>query len=389
MSTCINALILASNKSTQLKIAFFSALPPFRGGISSFSDFLVRALKRKALIEAFTFSKQYPKLLFPGKTQLDSKASKRYPQIITSYNPLTYISARKQLRKVNSDVFIANYWMPFFAPMYVYMSKSFGKNVFKVALIHNLTPHEPRFFDGYLNRLFIKQFDAFVVLSEKVKQDVLSYRSNANCLVLPHPKYKQFGEVQEKAKARALFSISENSKVLLFFGLIRDYKGLDVLLASMKHLDESFILLIAGEVYGDKNKYLKQIAQISEGRILFHDRFISDDEVSNYFSAADCCVLPYKAGTQSGIQAIAASFNLPVLVSTNGGLHEQINEGQNGFILDHLNEEAVANKIENVFSGGKLQIVEEFLLRQNDAQKDEWSEFADQFLNFISFEKSK
>jgi glycosyltransferase involved in cell wall biosynthesis len=382
-------LILASNKSTQLKIAFFSALPPFRGGISSFSDFLVRALKRKALIEAFTFSKQYPKLLFPGKTQLDSKASKRYPQIITSYNPLTYISARKQLRKVNSDVFIANYWMPFFAPMYVYMSKSFGKNVFKVALIHNLTPHEPRFFDGYLNRLFIKQFDAFVVLSEKVKQDVLSYRSNANCLVLPHPKYKQFGEVQEKAKARALFSISENSKVLLFFGLIRDYKGLDVLLAAMKHLDESFILLIAGEVYGDKNKYLKQIAQISEGRILFHDRFISDDEVSNYFSAADCCVLPYKAGTQSGIQAIAASFNLPVLVSTNGGLHEQINEGQNGFILDHLNEEAVANKIENVFSGGKLQIVEEFLLRQNDAQKDEWSEFADQFLNFISFEKSK
>jgi glycosyltransferase involved in cell wall biosynthesis len=382
-------LILASNKSTQLKIAFFSALPPFRGGISSFSDFLVRALKRKALIEAFTFSKQYPTLLFPGKTQLDSKASKRYPQIITSYNPLTYISARKQLRKVNSDVFIANYWMPFFAPMYVYMSKSFGKNVFKVALIHNLTPHEPRFFDGYLNRLFIKQFDAFVVLSEKVKQDVLSYRSNANCLVLPHPKYKQFGEVQEKAKARALFSISENSKVLLFFGLIRDYKGLDVLLASMKHLDESFILLIAGEVYGDKNKYLKQIAQISEGRILFHDRFISDDEVSNYFSAADCCVLPYKAGTQSGIQAIAASFNLPVLVSTNGGLHEQINEGQNGFILDHLNEEAVANKIENVFSGGKLQIVEEFLLRQNDAQKDEWSEFADQFLNFISFEKSK
>jgi glycosyltransferase involved in cell wall biosynthesis len=382
-------LILASNKSTQLKIAFFSALPPFRGGISSFSDFLVRALKRKALIEAFTFSKQYPNLLFPGKTQLDSKASKRYPQIITSYNPLTYISARKQLRKVNSDVFIANYWMPFFAPMYVYMSKSFGKNVFKVALIHNLTPHEPRFFDGYLNRLFIKQFDVFIVLSEKVKQDVLTYRSNANCLVLPHPKYKQFGEVQEKAKARALFSISENSKVLLFFGLIRDYKGLDVLLASMKHLDESFILLIAGEVYGDKNKYLKQIAQISEGRILFHDRFISDDEVSNYFSAADCCVLPYKAGTQSGIQAIAASFNLPVLVSTNGGLHEQINEGQNGFILDHLNEEAVANKIENVFSGGKLQIVEEFLLRQNDAQKDEWSEFADQFLNFISFEKSK
>ena len=153
MSTCINALILASNKSTQLKVAFFSALPPFRGGISSFSGFLVRSLKRKALIEAFTFRKQYPKLLFPGKTQLDSKESMRYPQIITSYNPLTYISARKRLRRVNPDVFMANYWMPFFAPMYVYMSKSFGNDVFKVALIHNLTPHEPRFFDGYLNQL--------------------------------------------------------------------------------------------------------------------------------------------------------------------------------------------------------------------------------------------
>ena len=389
MNLCTNALILVSNKTSQLKVAFFSALPPFRGGISSFSSLLVKAIKRKANVEAFTFSKQYPKLLFPGKTQVDSKVSEHYPQIVSSYNPLTYLSARRILRKVSPDVFVANYWMPFFSPMYVYMAKSFGKEVFKVALIHNLTPHEPRIFDAYLNRLFVRHFDAFIVLSEKVRQDVLSYRPDANCLVIPHPKYKQFGEKSEKPKARALFSFPENVKVLLFFGLIRDYKGLDILLDAMKHLDDSYRLLIAGEVYGGKDKYAQSINKLGSERVVFHDRFIADDEVSNYFGAADCCVLPYKAGTQSGIQAVASSFNLPVLVSSKGGLHEQIVEGRNGFVIEDLNAESLAVKVENVFSGGKLQIVEEYLLQQEDDQKDEWSDFADLFLNFISDEKSK
>ena len=380
---------MVSNKTSQLKVAFFSALPPFRGGISSFSNFLVKAIRRKSNLEAFTFSKQYPKLLFPGKTQLDFNVTEHYPQIVSSYNPLTYLSARRRLRKASPDVFVANYWMPFFSPMYAYMARSFGKEVFKVALIHNLTPHEPRFFDTYLNRLFIRHFDAFIVLSEKVRKDLLSYRPDANCLVIPHPKYKQFGEKAEKKTARALFSFPQNVKVLLFFGLIRDYKGLDILLDAMKYLDDSYRLLIAGEVYGGKDKYVQTINKLGSERVVFHDRFIADNEVSNYFGAANCCVLPYKAGTQSGIQAVASSFNLPVLVSTNGGLHERIVEGKNGFLIEDLNAKSLAVKIENVFSGGKLQIVEEYLFQQKDDQKDEWSDFADMFLNFISDEKFK
>lgn len=389
MSLCINVLVLESNKTTQIKIAFFSALPPFRGGISSFSHLLVNALKGKSLIEAFTFKKQYPGFLFPGESQFSKSQKTSFPRIVTSYNPLTYLKAGRKLRQSKPDVFVVNYWMPFFAPMYAFFAKRFSKSVFKVALIHNLTPHEERFFDRFLNRLFLKNFDAFVVLSEKVNQDLLSYRPNAVSVVIPHPTYAQFGERKDGLKAREYFNISADAKVLLFFGLIRDYKGLDILIEAMHQLDDSYTLLIAGEIYGDKKKYMKVIEPISKGKVILHDHFIADEDVATYFSAADCCVLPYKAGTQSGIQAIAASFEVPVLVSKNGGLHESITDGKNGFVIEELSPQSLTNKIQNVFSGGKLQVVREELLVQNDVKSDEWSSFADDLLHFISLEKSK
>ena len=137
--------------------------------------------------------------------------------------------------------------------------------------------------------------------------------------------------------------------MLLFFGLIRDYKGLDILIEAMKFLDERYVLLIAGEIYGDKKKYLKAIEAIKRGEVILNDYFIPDENVANYFSAADCCVLPYKSGTQSGIQAIATSFELPVLVSKNGGLHESITDGKNGFIIEELTPKFLSEKIQNVF----------------------------------------
>ena len=380
---------MESSKTTQIKIAFFSALPPFRGGISSFSRLLVNALKGKSLIEAFTFKKQYPNFLFPGESQFSKKNDSSYPRIVTSYNPLTYLRSARKLRRSNPDVFVANYWMPFFAPMYAVLSRRFSNSVFKVALIHNLTPHEERFFDRFLNNFFLKHFDAFVVLSEKVNQDLLSYRPDAVSRVIPHPAYAQFGARKNLKEAREYFNIEKDIKVLLFFGLIRDYKGLDILIEAMNFLDESYILLIAGEIYGDKKKYLKAIESVKKGKVILHDHFIADENVANYFSAADCCVLPYKSGTQSGIQAIAASFELPVLVSKNGGLHESITDGKNGFVIQELGPQSLSDKIQNIFSGGKLQVVREELVIQNNSKLDEWSSFADDFMHFISVEKSK
>ena len=380
---------MESSKTTQIKIAFFSALPPFRGGISSFSRFLVNALKGKSLIEAFTFKKQYPNFLFPGESQFSRNSDSSFPRIITSYNPLTYFKAGRKLKQTKPDVFVVNYWMPFFAPMYVFLASRFSNSVLKVALIHNLVPHEERFFDRFLNRMFLKSFDAFVVLSEKVNQDLLSYRPDAASKVISHPTYAQFGAKKDFQVAREYFNIEKEAKVLLFFGLIRDYKGLDILIEAMNLLDEGYVLLIAGEIYGDKYKYMKAIEAIDKGQVIIHDQFIPDENVANYFSAADCCVLPYKSGTQSGIQAIAASFELPVLVSKNGGLHESLTDGKNGFVIEELTPLALSDKIQNIFSGGKLQVVKEELLVQNDAKLDEWSIFADDFMHFISTEKSK
>lgn len=377
------------SKTTQIKIAFFSALPPFRGGISSFSRLLVNALKGKSLIEAFTFKKQYPNFLFPGESQFSKNSEASFPRIITSYNPLTYFKAGRKLKKANPDVFVVNYWMPFFAPMYAFLASRFSNSVLKVALIHNLTPHEERFFDRYMNRMFVKSFDAFVVLSEKVNQDLLSYRPGAISKVIPHPTYAQFGSRKDFQVAREYFNIDKEAKVLLFFGLIREYKGLDILIEAMNQLDEGYVLLIAGEIYGDKNKYMKAIEAIHKAKVIIHDKFIPDKDVAHYFSAADCCILPYKSGTQSGIQAIATSFELPVLVSKNAGLHESIADGKNGFVIEELTPLALSDKIQNLFSGGKLQVVQEQLLLQNNSKLDEWSSFADDFMHFISLEKSK
>jgi len=389
VSYSTNVLVLESSKITQIKITFLSALPPFRGGISSFSHLLVKALKGKSLIEAFTFKKQYPDFLFPGESQFSSSQEASFPRIVTSYNPLTYLNAVRKLKSSEPDVFIVNYWMPFFAPMYAFLARRFSNSVFKVALIHNLIPHEERFFDRFLNRMFLKKFDAFVVLSEKVNQDLLSYRPDAISKVIPHPTYAQFGSKTDFQLAREYFGIDKDAKVLLFFGLIRDYKGLDILIEAMNFLDERFVLLIAGEIYGDKKKYLKVIKAIKKSKVILHDHFIEDEKVANYFSASDCCVLPYKSGTQSGIQAIASSFELPVLVSKNGGLHESVLDGENGFIIEELTPQSLSKKIQNIFSGGKLQVVQEELRVQNNSKLDEWSYFADDFLQFISVEKSK
>ena len=383
-------MILApSNQNKKLKITFFSVLPPFRGGISSFSQMLLQNLSGIVNVESFTFSKLYPKILFPGKSQEDVSLKGTAPRIVSTFNLFSYLSARRVLKSTNPEVLIVNYWMTIFSPMYVFFSRGFDKNVLKVALIHNLVPHEKRFFDHYFNRIFLNQYDAFVVLSQQVKNEVMTHKPDAACLHLSHPSYTQFGASCDHLKARLSLSIPEKAKVILFFGLIRDYKGLDVLIDSMNHLDESYFLVIAGEIYGDDKIYHKLIANCKNANIIINDAYIPDDEVKVYFSAADLCVLPYKKGTQSGVQAIADSFCTPVLVSKNGGLHENITDGTDGFIIDRLESQHLAEKIKDVFVGGKLNIVSEKLKNLLVQKANEWQSFAEELLVFLRKEKEK
>ena len=374
--------MIKMKKSTH-KVVFFSALPPYRGGISDFSELVVSAMEQLCDLKAFTFKKQYPNFLFPGKTQLSlNKLSKSYPRIVSGFNPLSYFSAVRQIKKSSPTIFITNYWMTFFAPMNVFFSKSLKKDCLKIAIIHNLIPHEKRFFDTFFNRIFVKSYDGFIVLSESVKKDLLAIDPTAKHCLLKHPSYNQFGDKIAREEAAAALGLDPTKKILLFFGLIRNYKGLDLLLQAFSNLNKEFILLIAGEVYGDEITYTNLIAKSKNKNIHFVNQFIDEQDVKLYFSVADLCVLPYKSATQSGIQALANSFCLPVLISNVGGLAEDIVDEKNGFILNDINPLAIQNKIEEIFNENKLTQVEENLKIENLLLNDTWTKFSDSLIQF-------
>ena len=264
-----------------------------------------------------------------------------------------------------------------------------NKRTTKIAIIHNLIPHEKRFFDSFFNRLFLSQYDGFVVLSDAVKKDVLTVKKNAKCIVLKHPPYGQFGEKINKFDAQKKLGLDTTKKTLLFFCLIRDYKGLGVLLKAFSLLESDYQLLIAGEVYGSEKKYTDLIDGSKNKNILFKNDFIPDNEVVDYFSAADLCVLPYKSATQSGIKAIADSFRVPILTTKVGGLAEEISDCQNGFIIESTNEIAMAKQIATLFNENSIEKVQRFLDESIVTEENKWFEFAQHVMKFASDLKSE
>ena len=365
------------------KITFFSALPPFRGGIAQFSEQFLEALAKKRDVDAFTFQNQYPNFLFPGQSQFETlKPTFQTPRIVSTFQPWTYISSLKILKKSKGNLFITSYWMSFFGPMMGLWAMFLPKKTIKIALIHNLIPHEKRFFDRVFNQFFLRQYDGFILLSDAVKNDVLKIKPEAETLVMKHPSYQQFGLKIEKKRAREILNVNPSKKTVLFFGLIRDYKGLDLLLEAFSELDDSFQLVIAGEVYGDKNGYDKLITQSQNKHIYFMDQFIPTEEVNVYFSAADLCVLPYKTATQSGIKAMCDVFHLPVLVSRVGGLHEEISENENGFVIRDTSAFSLSKQMEEIFSDSRIENVAQNIQNQLENKQNEWDEFADSVLKF-------
>jgi glycosyltransferase involved in cell wall biosynthesis len=365
------------------KLTFFSALPPFRGGIAQFSEQLRKSLAKVCDVDSFTFRHQYPNFLFPGQSQFeDNSPVFQFPRIVSTFRPWTYLTALVHLRKSKGKIFITSYWMSFFGPMMGFWARFLPKKTVKIALIHNLVPHEKRFFDNAFNRYFLHSYDGFIVLSESVKQAVLAQKPEALTCVLKHPSYRQFGKRIRKDQARQEIGIQTDKRTILFFGLIRDYKGLDILLKAFSELDDTFQLLIAGEVYGERKAYDDLIQQSKNKQIYFFDQFIPSERVQFYFSASDLCVLPYRTATQSGIKAMCDVFHLPVLVSQVGGLTEEVVEKENGFIIHEMNQYALASQIQLIFSENSLENVVKNLQKQGEEKENEWDEFAESVLDF-------
>lgn len=370
-----------------MKIVFLSTFYPFRGGIAQFNALLYRELEKEHDIEAVTFKRQYPGILFPGKTQYVTQEDSADPiparRSLDSVNPFSYWSTAKAIRKQKPDLIITKYWMTFFGPCLGFVLGRQSRFTKRIAILDNVIPHERRFFDHRFNRYFLRRNDGFIAMTEKVKADLLSYLPDAKCEVIPHPVYPQFGKKlkrEEALKALDLEDLKEK-RILLFFGIIRDYKGLDLLIETLGKLDDRYHLLIAGEVYGSFEKYSRLIKSLKlEHRTHVIERYIADHEVPKFFSAADVCMLTYKSATQSGITGIAQYFELPMIATKVGGLGETIEHEKTGFVCDEQRAESIASWVARYFDEAKKETMSEALKQEN--QRNSWEVFARKLVRF-------
>lgn len=370
-----------------MRVLFLSTFYPFRGGIAQFNALLYRELEKENQVEAITFKRQYPEFLFPGKTQLVSKNDVADPiptkRWLDSINPFSYFSTARKVKNLKPDLIITKYWMTFFAPSLGFVLGFQSKKTIRIAILDNVIPHEKRFFDNVFNRYFLKRNDGFVVMSEKVQKDLLHYLPHAKNMLIPHPIYNQFGQKILKKEALSKLGIEAHvdKKILLFFGIIRDYKGLDLLLKSMNYLDDSYFLIIAGEVYGSFEKYEQIIKDLGlENKIAVYNQYIDDSEVKNYFSAADVCILPYKSATQSGITNISYHFEIPIIATNVGGLAETIVHEKTGLIVNEVSERALSDAIQRFFQNYNISIFSNEIRVMNE--ENNWVNFASRLMDF-------
>lgn len=368
-----------------MKIAFLSTFYPFRGGIAQFNAALYRELEKEHQVKAFTFKRQYPDLLFPGSSQYVTKDDKAdlipSEAVLDTINPLSYFSAANKIKTFAPDLLIMKYWMPFFAPSLGMAARLLKNNCKIISILDNVIPHEKRIGDIALNKFFLSQNHGFVVMSDTVKNDLLKLKPDAKYLSHQHPLYDHFAKKIETQKARQQLNISTEKKVILFFGFIRDYKGLDLLIDAMQNTPDDYLLIIAGEVYGNFDKYQKQIDENNlQNKIQLHVRYISDEEVPLFFSAANICVLPYKSATQSGITSIAYHYDLPIIATDVGGLKESVIHNKTGTVVNkpeaNLIEKAIHNYFENNLGPGFTENIRE--LKKGFS----WTHFSKQLLDF-------
>ena len=374
-----------------MKIAFLSTFYPFRGGIAQFNANLYEELGKEHQVKAFTFKRQYPSLLFPGKTQYvteqdDAKVIESI-SVLDSINPFSYFSTAKKIAGLEPDVVIMRYWISFLAPALGTVARLLRRKGIKVITItDNIIPHERKFFDKPFAKWFLKPINGCIAMSSSVLEDMLSLTPDKPYILKPHPPYDHFGAKMEKNEACERLGIKPDKKNLLFFGLIRDYKGLDLLIEAMGHLDDSYRVIIAGESYGSFDKYRDQIANLVAKnhslaeRIVIFNRYIDDYEVPAFFSAADLCVLPYKSATQSGITAISLHFEIPVVATRTGGLEESIEEPGIGILADEISAEGVVRAIESYFSHPYKSLFTENIRKFKETMS--WKSFAKALVNF-------
>jgi D-inositol-3-phosphate glycosyltransferase len=371
-----------------MKIVLIGTAYPLRGGIAHYTGLLYKYLSRNHDVTVVTFSRQYPKILFPGKSQEESGDAGiplESHQWIDSINPFSWLSAGRKIKALEPDLLIFKFWMPFFAPSYGVISRIVRKacNAKSVFIDDNVIPHEKRPGDKMLTQFAFKYVDGHIVQSRAVENDLKLWHKDPVYTLLPHPVYEIFGEEINKWEARQQLSninpdiqLNEDEDVILFFGYVRDYKGLDVLLDAMPKIlsKRKLTLLVVGEFYGNEEQYRKQVDDLGIGaNVVFHADYVANEDVAPFFSASDCLTLPYKSATQSGIIQIAYNFNRPVIATDVGGLAEVVPDGIAGYIVNPNDAEALANAVVKFFDEDQFSAMRDNVIVER--KKYSWEYF--------------
>lgn len=353
---------------------------PLRGGIAAYTQRLAQEfVKQNYQTTVYTFSLQYPSFLFPGKTQFSSDkppADLSIKVAINSINPFNWIKIGKEIKKLNPELVVFNYWLPLMAPCYGTIARIIRKNksVTCLAVIHNMIPHEKRVGDKPFSNYFIQSCSGYLTMTKQVNKDLEEFTSSQNKLIVPHPVYDTYGNSVSKEEAAKHLDLNAADKYILFFGLVRRYKGMDILLNALA--DErvrklNIKLLVAGEFYEERSFYddLVQSLHIYNNVVIKSD-FIPDEEVKYYFSMADLVVLPYRNATQSGVSSLAIHFDKPMIVSNFGGLPETVVNGASGFVTE-ADAVSIADAIVNYYTKADQDAMKKQV--EKEKQKYSWS----------------
>ena len=358
---------------------------PLRGGLAAFDEKLSSTFSQKGINSSIeTFSLQYPQFLFPGKTQYSNQPAPENITIhvsINSINPFNWIKVGLQLRKVAPNLIIVRYWLPFLAPCLGTICRIAKSNhsTKVIAIVDNMIPHEKRYGDVLFTKYFANSVDGFLTMSNKVNNDVRVF-SNKPTLVSPHPIFDHFGSPISKEDARKKLNIPNDRKLILFFGFIRKYKGLDLLLKAMATDEIKLVgihLMIVGEFYEDATPYHELINTLGiKDKIHIVEGFIEDKEVKHYVCSADFIIQPYRNATQSGVTPLAYHFEKPMLVTNVGGLADTVPNNKVGVVVEPT-VESIAKGIQTLYQNG-----EQFYLPQIKIEKQQytWEQMANNFL---------
>jgi glycosyltransferase involved in cell wall biosynthesis len=352
---------------------------PLRGGLATFDQRLAKQFNDEGHdCSIFSFSLQYPSFLFPGTTQYSSDPAPENVKIYTvinSINPFNWIKTGNQLKKIKPDIIIVRYWLPFMGPALGTILRKAKKNKHTrvIAITDNVIPHEKRPGDNAFTKYFLKTCDAFITMSEKVMKDLRLFDTQKPAQQVLHPLYDNFGAAVSKEEARKHLGINSQGKILLFFGFIRNYKGLDILLEAMKIIKDKILdakLLVAGEFYEDEKPYNELITTLGiEEVLILRTNFIPDSEVKYYLCAADVVIQPYRNATQSGVTPLAYHFEKPMVVTNVGSLPVMVPAMKVGLVAEP-DPDSIAASIEEYFQLGENYFIPHL---RNEKEKYSWN----------------